>query len=292
MGTSSGYDIPIRMTKYLRKEEGLIPWETVYKSLEKLRGLLDGTKVYPLLRKYYVNLIEGHYTRLGFRENEEDKHVDKMNRLNILYLACRNGYSTCLTEAGDRFLAWIKDKSAYIPPNLRILVYRYGMQEKGDEASWNVMLNRFMNEQNAQEKRKLLSGLAYIRKPWILKQFLNRAKNETIVRSQDYFSSLTYISRNPIGNSIVWKFIREEWPYLVERFSLNDRYLGRIPKTIASGFSTKLELEELKTFFAKYPDAGAGARARKQAIEKVENNIKWLQLHEENIFSQLREMSF
>ena len=36
---------------------------------------------------------------------------------------------------------------------------RYGMQEKGDEASWNVMLNRFMNEQNAQEKRKLLSGL-------------------------------------------------------------------------------------------------------------------------------------
>ena len=31
------------------------------------------------------------------------------------------------------------------------------MQEKGDEKSWNVMLNRFMNEQNAQEKRKLLS---------------------------------------------------------------------------------------------------------------------------------------
>ena len=39
------------------------------------------------------------------------------------------------------------------------LFNRYGMQEKGDEAAWNVMLNRFMNEQNAQEKRKLLSGL-------------------------------------------------------------------------------------------------------------------------------------
>ena len=60
------------------------------------------------------------------------------------------------------------------------------------------------------------------------------------------------------GNSIVWKFLREDWPYLVDRFSLNDRYLGRMPKTIATGFSTKLELEELKAFFAKYPDAGAG----------------------------------
>ena len=36
----------------------------------------------------------------------------------------------------------------------------------------------------------------------------------------------------------------------------------------------------------------AGARARKQAIEKVENNIKWLQLHEKNIYDQLKGMSF
>ena len=53
--TSSGYDIPISMTNYLKKEEGLIPWETVYKSLDKVRGLLDGTKVYPLLRKVCIN---------------------------------------------------------------------------------------------------------------------------------------------------------------------------------------------------------------------------------------------
>ena len=108
------------------------------------------------------------------------------------------------------------------------------MIEKGDETTWNVMLDRFVNEQNAQEKKKLLAGLgknlllayicsemvklkistqydyyinislfhlysAYVREPWIIKLFLNLAKNETIVRSQDYFSCLTYISRNKIG---------------------------------------------------------------------------------------------
>ena len=45
------YDIPMAMVAYLKKEEGLIPWETAYKSLEKIRRLLQGTKVYPLLRK-------------------------------------------------------------------------------------------------------------------------------------------------------------------------------------------------------------------------------------------------
>ena len=84
------------------------------------------------------------------------------------------------------------------------------------------------------------------------------AKNETIVRGQDYMLCLRYIAQNPIGLPIVWEFIREEWPYLVERFSLNDRYLGRMPKYISYTFSSQLRLDELLAFFKKYPEAGAG----------------------------------
>ena len=69
---------------------------------------------------------------------------------------------------------------------------------------------------------------------------------------------LRYIAQNPIGLPIVWEFIREEWPYLVERFSLNDRYLGRMPKYISYTFSSQLRLDELLAFFKKYPEAGAG----------------------------------
>ena len=32
----------------------------------------------------------------------------------------------------------------------------------------------------------------------------------------------------------------------------------------------------MKEFFAKYPDAGAGARAREQSLETVMKNISWL----------------
>jgi hypothetical protein len=45
------------------------------------------------------------------------------------------------------------------------------------------------------------------------------------------------------GAPIVWKFVREEWPYLVSRFSLNDRYLGRLPRTVTSDFSSKFQLQ-------------------------------------------------
>ncbi|CAG0886917.1 unnamed protein product [Cyprideis torosa] len=101
------------------------------------------------------------------------------------------------------------------------------------------------------------------------------AKNESIVRGQDFLSLLGYISGNPVGLPIVWDFLREEWEYLVDRFSLNDRYLGRLVPQITSTFKSQVKLEEMLAFFAKYPEAGAGARAREQALETVRNNIKW-----------------
>jgi glutamyl aminopeptidase len=32
----------------------------------------------------------------------------------------------------------------------------------------------------------------------------------------------------------------------------------------------------MKAFFAQYPEAGAGARARQEALENVQNNIRWI----------------
>ena len=39
----------------------------------------------------------------------------------------------------------------------------------------------------------------------------------------------------------------------------------------------------MEDFFTRNPEAGAGANARKQALENIENNIQWLKNHEENI---------
>jgi glutamyl aminopeptidase len=153
------------------------------------------------------------------------------------------------------------------------------MVAAGGPAAWDTVLGRFQAETNAQEKRRLLYGLAQVRDPQVLHRFIRLAGNETVVRRQDYFTALSYIAGNPVGTGIVWDFLRAEWTGLVDRFSLNDRYLGRIPKTASSTFATPFQLDQLKAFFALHPEAGAGARARKQAVEQVENNIRWLGQH-------------
>ena len=42
------------------------------------------------------------------------------------------------------------------------IFYRFGMMSKGDEGSWSIMLDRYLSEENAQEKNKLLYGLGEI----------------------------------------------------------------------------------------------------------------------------------
>lgn len=39
----------------------------------------------------------------------------------------------------------------------------------------------------------------------------------------------------------------------------------------------------MESFFAKYPNAGAGAQPRQQVLETVKNNIEWLKQNRETI---------
>ena len=271
------YEVPLTMTAYLSKESHLVPWETVYTKLVTIGKLLENTSISTQFRKYIIELVTDHYQRLGWRD--DGTHLEKLNRNNILSLACRHGLDICTKEAARLFSNWIKDSSVYITPNIRALVYKYGMAEINDPTIWETMFIRYLREKNAQEKAKLLYGLAHIREPSVIQRFIKLASNQTLIRSQDYFTALSYISRNPIGNVLVWNYIQSEWSSLVARFGLHSRYLGRLPKTVVEHFTTEDQLNEVNTFFTVNPEAGAGARARAQALESIKNNIQWLDNH-------------
>lgn len=187
------------------------------------------------------------------------------------------------------FDEWIGDTSKKPIPDLRQIIYYHGMSGVGNEQKWEVMWNLFINENDAQEKVKLMNGLAGIREPWILQKYIDLAWDEKYVRGQDYFSCLQNIAANPVGTEIVWSYVRNNWSKLVDRFGLNERYLGRLIPAITSSFSSKVKLDELVKFFNDNPEAGAGAAARKQALEKVKNNIKWVSENSLQIASWLKE---
>lgn len=199
----------------------------------------------------------------------------------------------CMELVGKLFTEWINsaDRETVRPsPDLRSLVYYHGMRSVGGQKEWDTMFEVFAKEQDASEKTKLQSALAAIREPWILRKLIDLASlDEKYVRKQDYFSLMGSISNNRHGEALVWDYVRENWPQISTRFGLSERNLGRMIPTITSRFTTEAKLNEMKAFFAQYPDAGAGANARIQAAEAVENNIKWLAKNQKSIGDWLKQ---
>lgn len=107
-------------------------------------------------------------------------------------------------------------------------------------------------------------------------RFMTLAWDESNVRRQDYFTCIAAIASNRVGEPLAWDYVRLHWQEMVDRFGLNERYLGQMIPAITKNFATDIRLREMKEFFAQYPDAGAGERSRKSALATVQKNIKWL----------------
>ncbi|XP_053945175.1 glutamyl aminopeptidase-like [Anastrepha ludens] len=286
--TQLSYDTALNMTEYLSKETEYVPWYVAASKLTSLKRLLMFTEIYVNYKKYASELIKPIYQNVTWTVGND--HLQNRLRVTVLSAACSLGVEDCLTEATTLFTNWLSAPTERPHPDIRETVYYYGVFA-ADEESWQKMWELFVNETDATEKLKLMYGLSAVQVPWILSNYINLAWDENNVRSQDYFTCLQYIAANPVGEPLVWDYVREHWPDLVNRFGLNERYLGNMIPSITSRFDKQTKLEEMEQFFAKYPEAGAGAAARVRALETVKNNIAWLANNKDNIGEWLNKQS-
>lgn len=273
------YSVPLELTKYLISETDYLPWQRLISSVTYLANMLeDDTSLYPQFQRYFRNLVKPIVDQLDW--NDSGGHLKRLLRATVLDFACSMGDIDSLNNASQLFEKWLEGET--VSTNLRLLVYRYGMQNSGNETSWNYMFEKYQETSLAQEKEKLLYGLASVKNITLLDRYLKYIYNTSLIKSQDVFTVLRYISYNTYGKTMAWDWIRLNWQYLVDRFTINDRSLGRIV-TITQTFNTELQLWQMENFFEKYPNAGAGELPRSQSVEQVKNNIEWLKVNKEDI---------
>ncbi|RXM99098.1 Glutamyl aminopeptidase [Acipenser ruthenus] len=279
------YQHALNLTKYLTNETEYLVWQRVSSSISYVTDMLknDNTR-YNKFKTYFRDQVKPIADRLGWQDT--GSHLERLLRETVLGIACQMDDQEALNNASALFNEWLKNGKS-VPVNLRLLVYRYGMKNSGDAESWNAMFEIYTNTALAQEKDKLLNGLASVQDINLLDRFLKSIKNESIVKSQDVFTIIRHVSYNTYGNTMAWDWTRLNWDYLVKRFTINDRNLGRLINSISGTFNTELELWQMHNFFEKYPEAGAGETPRKQALETLNNNINWVKRNKDEILRWL-----
>lgn len=89
-------------------------------------------------------------------------------RSEVLAFACRFGHAECLDRVKEEFLKWLKNPSVRPHPDIRSVIYNYGMEVAGNETTWKQVWDLFAAELDAQEKVKLMASLARVQDPSIL----------------------------------------------------------------------------------------------------------------------------
>lgn len=284
------YSIPLDLTRHLSSESDYIPWSVASSKLGEISLYLRESSYNTSYKNYIRDIVSNAYSKFTWTEGPNDSHLTRLARVSVLSLACSSDHAECLSQAEEKFNTWITVSTQPLSQDLRGIVYKYGMVNANEE-TWNKLLEVYLKETDATEKLKLLNGLANINDVTILARLLELAKNETVVRGQDYFTLLGYISGNKAGTDLVWDYVRDHWEYLVDRFTLNDRYLGSMIRTVTARFATQQRLTEMQEFFAKYPDAGAGASSRVSALEGVRQNIAWLAKYKASVESWIQSVT-
>lgn len=268
------YSVALDFSRNLAGESDYVPWNTMSSNLINIMRLLASTEAYQPFKDYMSGLVEPLYTSLGWED--EGNHLERLLRTDVVRLACISGSDTCLDTAAGKIQSWVLDATSPLPLDTRRQSYRWGVVKEGELEMWEVMWQRALEETSATETDNLYFGMANFQDISVLQRYIELSKDEKNVRRQNFLSILQYISTNPVGTDLVWDWVKSNWEWLVERYTINDRYLGQLIPNICLYFATEEKLTEMEAFFSQYPEAGAGQRYREQAIETVKYNIHWV----------------
>ncbi|XP_047352813.1 glutamyl aminopeptidase-like [Vespa velutina] len=276
------YHIVLNMTTYLKNESALQPWIVAGQWINHVNRLFRSTNLHRPFQSYVQRLIDKIYQQVGWKVNEKEELPHRELRVVILKIACSVKFDHCLDTAIMKLKNFVDSNATQkLHPDIRSIVYSYGLFLPNEEAEpiFEKMWEFFLREADVQEKKRLLIRLAAVRNKDILNKYLLKIQDEKVVRRQDFFEVISNIALNPVGLDIVWDFFRNHWENLIEKFALNDHAVDAVIGAAISLFKDEEKLMEVKNFFDKYPNIGPNANMKKNVIEDIESNIKWIKMN-------------
>lgn len=266
-GEYLAYSTALDMMDYLRTEKNLVPWSVATGQIKKLLALmeLDSADVFVKLSAHFHELALDAYDYVKFSgcsdvtetqpdeddtttplpegvcSEEEDTFPNQLLRERLVDLMCRLEHAECIDEVAIHFDAFLNTNTP-VSPNVRQSVYYYGLQ-KANVTTWDHVFDMLKQETDPQEVTKLMVGLSSTKNPVLINLYISRAWEE--LRNQDFFTVLNNLAENASARLVVWAWVRDNWKKLVERYTINERTLGRLIPSVTARFSTQAQLDEV-----------------------------------------------
>ncbi|XP_017785894.1 PREDICTED: glutamyl aminopeptidase-like isoform X2 [Nicrophorus vespilloides] len=258
------YLIPLELTKTMVDEYDYVPWHVATQHLIKLCQYLDGSNLSGHIKSFLANVINNAYAKFSWTDDSEYKHIDRLARYAVFYMACSIGHTRCLQESLATVNSWI-DGEIPLSVELRKLMFHCDLDSAVRERIWA----KFVSE-NGPEIVNLTLYETVIQYFQLLLQFM-----------YSFFQKVGVYEINSSGLNTGFDMIK--MPYIDEHLhtQMMDKFLKQFPE-IGCQMTGNKETEEMKM---------------KEDEEKNKKKpdpaqIKWLKKHELLIEAFLKDNLF
>lgn len=270
------------LTLYLKDETEIMP---------VFQGLNELIPMYKLMEKRDMSEVETQFKAFLLRLlkdlidkqtwTDEGSVSERMLRSQLLLLACVRKYKPCVQRAEGYFREWkASNGNMSLPIDVTMAVFAVGAQ---NTEGWDFLYSKYQSSLSSTEKSQIEFALCTSQDPEKLQWLLDQSFKGEIIKTQEFPHILILIGRNPVGYPLAWKFLRENWNKLVQKFELGSPTIAHMVTGTTDQFSTRARLEEVKEFFMSLKENGSQLRCVQQTIETIEENIRWMDKNFEKI---------
>uniref|UniRef100_A0A3P9LB01 Aminopeptidase n=1 Tax=Oryzias latipes TaxID=8090 RepID=A0A3P9LB01_ORYLA len=275
--------VALRTTSYLDKEVEYMPWRRADSHLENFFHILRPRGIYGPLEK--VTPLFHHHRELTLNwTTSPTRHSDLYNQMTVIKLACKLEVKDCSQLTLTWFREWMKNSTTNkIRPSLRDAVYCSAMAAGGVE-EWDFMWSIY-RKNDTSDPDNLIYALSCTRQPWLINRYLEYCLDPEKVSEKDVISAITYMAYNPVGQPLLWDFVRTNWE------DLNRHLICKKKRTVCwheyQNFSCRfaLQLLQFKEELKKQLSSVDGTF--EEALKTVEANMKWIERYKKEVHGWL-----
>ena len=248
---SRGGEIPsvelLRTLQSYDKETSLTVWYMISLLIGELKIFIDeDSESAKKMKKFVGNLAQNEFEKLGFIKKTDEDEEDTQKRSSILAHMIYAENEKAISGALDIFKN--SQNMEDIDSEIRSLILTAKIRFEESPELAQKMLESYKNTSNVDYRDDIMMALTSTKNIRTGELLLEKMLENDIIRTQDILSWYVHLLRNLKTRELAWKWLRENWKLIEEKFD-GDKSYNDFPRYSGAILRTEKQLQEFKEFF-------------------------------------------
>ncbi len=248
---SRGGEIPsvelLRTLQSYDKETSLTVWDMISLLIGELKIFIDEDSASSKnMKKFVGNLAQNEFEKLGFVKKTGEDEEDTQKRSSILAHMIYAENEKAISGALDIFKN--SQNMEDIDSEIRSLILTAKIRFEESPELLQKMLESYKNTSNVDYRDDIMVALTSTKNIRTGELLLEKMLENDIIRTQDILSWYVHLLRNLKTRELAWKWLRENWKLIEEKFD-GDKSYNDFPRYSGAILRTEKQLQEFKEFF-------------------------------------------